>query len=268
MKTFKSIIILFLIFIINLNTYNFCYAEKMKVLFIGNSFTHMNNFTEMVSTLADYTMDTIITDKSAFDSYTLEKHSSNEETINKIKLGCWNYVVLQEQSQRPVMDSTTFYNRTLFYAKYLDSLIHSYNPDARTLLFMTWGRKFGDNSLCKQYPLCCTYSGMQDLLIKRYNLLGCKLAVPVIPCGIAWKYFQEEHYINLYYADNKHPNVTGSYLNACMFYSTLLKKSPEGIKYNPANISDDELYLIQHRAYITSRLFLPCLFTEDCSFPD
>lgn len=255
----KKTLIIVLCFIINISINNISYSNTMKVLFIGNSFTHMNNFTGMVSTLAAYTSDTIITDKSAFDSYTLEKHSECEETINKIQLGCWDYVVLQEQSQRPVMDSATFYNKTLHYAYFLDSLIHIHNPYAKTLLFMTWGRKYGDETLCKRFPKCCTYSGMQDQLILRYNLLGCKMGVPVIPCGIAWKYFQEEYYINLYDPDNKHANITGSYLNACIFYASLLRKTPEGISYNPANLSEKDLYKIQRQAYITSRLFLPCL---------
>lgn len=235
-------------------------AHTTRILFIGNSFTHMHNFTTMVSELASFSNDTIITEQSAFDSHTLEKHSTTEETLQKIALNCWDYVVLQEQSQRPAMDETTFKEKTLFFANKLDSIIHFHNPNAQTLLFMTWGRKFGDRELYKKFPYCSSYSGMQDKLAERYWLLGSKLAAAVIPCGIAWKYFQEEHYINLFDEDFKHPNIVGSYLNACMFYSFLTKKTPEGILYNPAGLEKEDLLVLQRKAFQIVKLYFPTFF--------
>ncbi len=245
---------LFLLPLISLN------AEPIRILFIGNSFTHMHDFPYMVSRLAIETNDTILADFSAIDSYTLEKHSNYTATIEKIKSECWDYVVLQEQSQRPAMNLELFENKTVFYADSLHKLILEFNPNARILLFMTWGKKFGDSELCYKFPYICTYKGMQDKLKERYSALGSRLSAMVIPCGLAWQYFQEETVINLYEDDLKHPNVLGSYLNACIFYAALLKKTPEGIAYNPANINPNELHLIQQTAYLTVRKYIPALF--------
>lgn len=248
----KRINLNYLYLLLLISNYNL-YADSFKILFIGNSFTHMNNFPMMFKELAATSGDTLEVDYSAVDSYTLEKHSKYSETLEKIAYGCWDYVVLQEQSQRPATDSNTFYNKTLFYANYIDSIIKIYNPNAQVLLFMTWGRKNGDKELCKKFPDLCSYIGMQNKLSERYYLIASKLAMSVVPCGTSWEYFQTNQNlnINLYDEDEKHPNEIGSYLNACVFYSVLLKKSPQGLTYNPMNIPIEELFLIQKQAYST-----------------
>ncbi len=252
-KKYSSLLFLILLTLsVFLNS--FLYADTIRILFIGNSFTHMNEFPMMFEELVAASGNTAVVDYSAVDSYTLEKHSKYQETLEKISYSCWDYVVLQEQSQRPAMDSLTFYNKTLFYADYLDSVIRFYNPDAQVLLFMTWGRKNGDKELCKKYSSSCSYNEMQKIISERYNFLASKLAVSVVPCGLGWSYFQNEKKdINLYDEDEKHSNIIGSYLNACVFYSVLFNKSPEGEQYNPANLSNEELLVIQAQAYLVAK---------------
>ena len=244
--------------------HNTVQAKQIKILFIGNSFTQMNNFSEMIANIGKENGVSIFTDFSAIDSYTLEKHFSNNQTIEKIKEGCWNFVVLQEQSQRPVMDSATFYGKTYHFAKLLTELIFTYNPEAQPILFLTWGRKFGDNKLCKKFNWTCTFEEMQKMLNHRYNLLGSKLALPVAPCGIAWEHFapNSPFHIDLFYSDNKHPNKVGSFLNACIFYTVITGKTSVGIKYNPANLNAKELYEIQTIAYKTVKKYLPTFLRQ------
>jgi hypothetical protein len=213
----------------------------------------MNNFSEMVANIGIENGDSIYTDYSAIDSYTLEKHSTHSTTLEKIALGCWDFVILQEQSQRPVMDSSTFFNKTYHYAQILVDSIYYCNPNAQPILFLTWGRKFGDSQLCNQFSWTCTYEKMQQMLNKRYDFLGSKLALPVAPCGSAWEHFapNSPNHINLFHKDCQHPNVAGSYLNACVFYTVITGKSPVGTHYNPANLSEKELSEIQTVAYET-----------------
>lgn len=239
-------------------------AEQIRVLFIGNSYTHMNNFPEIVANIGAEKGDMIYSDYSAIDNYTLEKHFSHSQTIEKIKEGCWDYVILQEQSQRPVMDSATFHDKTEHYANELTNLIYAYNPSAQPILFLTWGRKLGDKELCKRFKWTCSYKEMQQMLIHRYNLLGSKLALPVAPCGIAWEHFapNSPFHIDLFYSDNKHPNKVGSFLNACIFYTVITGKTSVGIKYNPANLNAKELYEIQTIAYKTVKKYLPTFLRQ------
>lgn len=216
-------------------------AKETSVLFIGNSFTKMNNFSTMVSEIGNSLGDNIYTDFSAIDSYTLEKHSKLQQTIDKINSRKWDFVVLQEQSQRPIMDTST-------KAKVVESIdklmkmIYTNNSSTQVLLFMTWGRKYGDSDLCKALPYTCSYDGMQDALRDAYWNLGYFFNVRVVPCGIAWKTIMHDslHNIDLFYPDNKHPNEAGSYLNACMFYNAITGRTAEGNAYKPNTLSESK----------------------------
>ena len=226
-------------------------VKKISILFVGNSYTHMNNFSNMVSDIGKQLGDTIYSDFSAFDSYTLERHFSTQETIEKINSKCWDYVVLQEQSQRPVLDMNTFNDRIIYYADKLLQIIYKNNPETKPLFLMTWGRKNGDKELCKKFSYTCTYEQMQNMLIERYNLLGYMLGIDVVPCGIAWQYFTLNNHnnIDLFNEDNSHPNEVGSYLNALCFYSAITGKSAVGTISPIENISATSTLELQKKAF-------------------
>jgi hypothetical protein len=63
----------------------------------------------------------------------------------------------------------------------------------------------------------------------------------------------QENSIDLYFEDNKHSSVAGSYLNACVFYSAISGKTPEGTAYNPAELPANDLLKIQKVAYETAK---------------
>src|SRR5262245_3027863 len=74
---------------------------KKKVLFLGNSYTTVNNLPQLIAGIATSTGDTLVFDSNAPGGYTLQGHFSNNLSIGKISAGNWDNVVLQEQSQRP-----------------------------------------------------------------------------------------------------------------------------------------------------------------------
>ncbi|MBM3430627.1 MAG: PKD domain-containing protein [Bacteroidetes bacterium] len=50
--------------------------------------------------------------------------------------------------------------------------------------------------------------------------------------GSAWKFVRDNHpSINLYSGDGSHPSLAGTYLSACVFYSSLFRKSTVGATY-------------------------------------
>ncbi|HYG15677.1 MAG TPA: SGNH/GDSL hydrolase family protein, partial [Bacteroidia bacterium] len=98
--------ILLLLTILNLFV---AYGQKRKVLFIGNSYTRVNDLPLITSGIAMNMGDTLVYDVSYPDGYTLEQHFTNSTTLNKIKAGGWDYVVLQEQSQRPSFPEYDFF---------------------------------------------------------------------------------------------------------------------------------------------------------------
>ena len=73
--------------------------QKKEVLFIGNSYTFVNDLPTLVEQIALTFGDTLIHDSSTPGGATFSMHSTNSATLSKISQEPWDYVVLQAQSQ-------------------------------------------------------------------------------------------------------------------------------------------------------------------------
>ncbi len=112
-----------------------------RVLFLGNSYTQVNNLPQMVADAAISAGDTLLFDSNTPGGYTLQGHSTNAISLAKIAAGNWDYVVLQEQSQLPSFPIDQVETEVFPYAHLLDSIINAENPCGETVFYMTWGRK-------------------------------------------------------------------------------------------------------------------------------
>ena len=189
----------------------------------------------MVADVALSMGDTLIFDSNTPGGYTLEAHSTNEISLNKIKAGNWDFLVLQEQSQRPSLPIEQVLAEVFPYARILDSIFNAFNPCGETVFYMTWGRKNGDASNCDIWPPVCTYEGMDSLLNLRYRMMADSNDAILSPVGAVWHYIRHNFpSIELYMADESHPSVAGSYAAACCFYSSLFRKDPTLVTFNPS----------------------------------
>jgi len=197
------------------------------VLFLGNSYTDVNSLPTIIANLAQSTGDSLVYSQNTPGGYTLQGHSTNPTSLNLIKQGNWDYVVLQEQSQKPSWPIAQVISSVFPYAKILCDSIRSANSCTTPLFYMTWGRKNGDSYNCANWPPVCTYQGMDSLLNLRYRMMADSNAALVSPVGAVWHYIRD-HYnkIELYAADESHPSVAGSYAAACTFYSLIFQKDP------------------------------------------
>jgi hypothetical protein len=201
--------------------------QSKKVLFIGNSYTYVNNLPQLIKDVSLSVGDTLVFDSSTPGGYTFQSHTTNSTTLSKIASGGWDYVVLQEQSQLPSFPISQVEVEVFPFAQRLDSLIHSSNPCAKTAFYMTWGRKNGDASNCPFLPILCTYTGMDSLLNLRYRMMAESNMAELAPVGAVWRYLQENRpSLNLYQSDESHPSLAGSYAAACTFYSLFFRKDP------------------------------------------
>lgn len=208
-------------------------AQNYSALFIGNSYTGVNNLPSLTSQLANSLGDTLTYTSNTPGGYTLQGHSTNNTTLNNIAQGTWDFVILQDQSQRPSFPPTQVATEVYPFAKNLVDSIKSANICTEPLFYMTWGRQNGDQQNCQFYALLCTYNGMQDRLRTSYMEMATDNSASVSPVGAAWKYTRDNYpTINLYSADESHPSIEGSYLAACVFYSSMFRKSPEGATFN------------------------------------
>ena len=212
--------------------YTIAQQQTKKVLFIGNSYTYVNDLPALLSNVAQSAGDSVIYDSNCLGGYTLQLHSTNATTLQKIAQGNFDFVVLQEQSQLPSFPISQVQSSVYPFAKTLDSLINVANPCTETVFYMTWGRKNGDASNCPNWPPICTYSGMDSLLRMRYEYMANTNSALVSPVGAVWRYIRNNHPgIELYSADESHPSLAGSFATACTFYSILFRKDPTAITF-------------------------------------
>ncbi len=206
-----------------------------KMLFIGNSFTFYNSGVDfhlqnMLSSDVSSDSLTYNIQEIAVSSYTLEAHYNDPLTIAKIKSDNWNTVVLQEQSTRPINNPDLF----LQYATLLDTEIKKMN--AKTVLYMTWAPKASLSDITQ--------------LASAYISVGQKLNAPVVPVGKVWDYFVKTYpTINIYYTDDKHPSLPGTYLIACTFYYSLFGRNPIKNTYLPTGLSSANAVTIRKAVY-------------------
>ena len=205
-------------------------AQQTSVLFIGNSYTAANDLPNTFRQLALSLGDTVTTAMQAPGGYTLMGHASTPATINAIESQPWDFVVMQEQSQLGALplDITD----TEIGAVQLVATIEQNDECTYPVFYMTWGRQNGDALNCPDFPFMCTYEGMQQGLRDNYVELSDSNDAYTAPVGMAWKKVREDHpLINLYQADESHPSVEGTYLAACVFYSTLFQQSCTGASF-------------------------------------
>jgi PKD repeat protein len=223
-------------------------SQSTRVLFIGNSYTGVNNLPTLTKNLALSLMDTLIVDSNTPGGTTFSAHTNNATTLNKIGQGTWDYVILQAQSQEPSFPPSQVAAQTYPYAAILVDSIISANECAIPLFYMTWGRQNGDASNCTSYPVICTYDGMQSRLRASYLEMATDNDAEVSPVGAAWKYVRDNHpSINLYSADESHPSAAGSYLAACVHYASIYKKSPVGASYT-FSLTNADATILQNAA--------------------
>lgn len=204
-------------------------AQTKRALFIGNSYTNANNLPQLVTDIAYSFGDTLVTDKNTPGGYTLQAHSTNATTLNKIALGTWDCVIFQEQSQRPSFPPSQVATEVLPYASALSNAVKGANSCTEVMFYMTWGRENGDQSNCAAYPPICTYAGMQERLRSSYLLMGQQNSAEVSPVGAVWRDVRANFpTIGLYTSDESHPNINGSYLAALTFYASIYHKPVTG----------------------------------------
>jgi len=242
MKKILLILILFVACSVN--------SQTKKVLFLGNSYTYVNDLPNLIKNLAEADGKILVYDQNTPGGYSFQGHSTNTTSLGKISSKDWDFVILQDQSQKPSFPPSQVATDVYPYAKVLVDSIYANNECTEALFFMTWGRQNGDQDNCSSYAPLCTYEGMQGRLRESYLEMGVDNMASVSPVGIAWQKTREVtgDTINLYSSDESHPSIYGSYLAACVFYTSIFKSSPENNSFI-STLSDTTAHLLQQIAY-------------------
>jgi hypothetical protein len=194
--------------------------KTVKVLYIGNSLTSANNLPGMVADIAGFHGYTVIYDSHTPGGARLKHHASNPKVLQKIKESSWDFVVFQEQSQYPGFSKKQLSKDVFPYAKRLTEAVKNTNDQSSVVFYMTMARRNGDSENKNVSSELLTYEGMQKRVNRCYLEIGRSNRALIAPVGEAWRVVrQEKPDLNLY-RDNIHPNRKGTYLVACVFFTT------------------------------------------------
>ena len=228
--------------------------DTLRALFIGNSYMGVNNLPQMVQYLSNSLGDVLIYDSNTPGGQTFQMQAANPVNYQKMAAQEWDYIILQGQSQEPSFPFDQVNSQTLPYAVQLADSAKAIQPCSQVNYFMTWGRQNGD----PQWDSINTFDKMNTRLRDAYLRIADSANAAVSPVGVAWKYVRDNYpVINLYQQDGSHPSLTGSYLAACVFYSSLYHKPSTGSTYNPGIDLADALLMQQ----IASSIVLDSLST-------
>lgn len=206
--------------------------KKIKILFVGNSKTYINNIPKKVQELAKsggYTKVSVkkVTQGGKTLSYLANKYKG------KIEKEAYDYVILQEQS-----DNYTNYNDFLGGAKQVSKLVRGKNEEVNIYVRQVWLYK---------------NSGVQarTKVYQNAEKVAENINANLIYDGKAFDECRSKYEsINLF-KDDKHQSEAGAYLSACSIYEAVFKESSVGLKYKSKLNADQakKLQEIAHNIY-------------------
>jgi len=206
-----------------------------NILFLGNSYTYGNDLPGMVKNLASAAGKSASTTMVAPGGQTLAGHVQSG-SLNTIRNGDWDVVVMQDQSQRPSFGPSYVYYNILPDVLALKEAIRSTNPCTLPLFFMTWGKRDGDTGNCNNGATAlCTFEGVQEQLTNAYSTFAyVSQPAAVAPAGEAWAAYSNRN--ALFAGDGSHASSMGTYLTACtMLESIWPDVSCVGNTYRPVS---------------------------------
>lgn len=202
--------------------------NAVTILFIGNSLTSANNLPAMIADIAESQGVEVIYATHTPGGAKLRSHASNKKVLRKLRERSWDFVVLQEQSQTPGFGDRQLSRDVFPHATRLVEEAKKANPDSSVIFYMTMAHRNGDPANSNVSPELLTYEGTQRRINRTYLTMARDNRSLVAPVGEAWRTVREKQPDIVLYADNTHPNPTGTYLAACVFYATLFQSPCSG----------------------------------------
>lgn len=222
--------------------------RQESILFIGNSYTYVNDLPGMLRDLlraGKHPMDIDSYTRGATALSAFFDDPSLSGGKNKLAKGDFTWVILQDQSQTPAMRPEA----TRRYVKLWSELARE--RKTKPVLFLTWAHA----TPMRGKP--ALIADMQDKTSRTYCRCALENDIAVAPVGEAWRaWYAKNPDKPLHCPDLSHANVLGTYMAACVFYTTLTGESPIGLPA-PRGVSRQLAKSIQKTAYATTRRFSP-----------
>ncbi len=217
-------------------------TKTVSVLFIGNSFTFVNDMPGKLIQIAS----SDATNKVQLEVYSVTKGGAglaymfqNAKARDALKLQHWDYLVLQEQSE---------WTGSQARIEQTYSAVNSWNQAARQagtkpILYETWADKAGSPFYTEKdsYFFGQNSNQVQGNIDAQSTALAQRFDMTVVPVGNYWVYAEKQPDApELYATDYHHPSVAGAYLTALLFYRALTGNTPSNVTYKPPELTPEQ----------------------------
>ncbi len=206
-------------------------GEPLRVLFIGNSLTYYNSMPDIVGKLGTLAGRKIEVASATKGSGTMCQQISDSTEVGRqvrdLLKEKWDYVVIQP-SRRITEKDDTVRQAEFAAGKILDAMIK--NAGAQTLIYCTWGNNTGKSKIFEMLPDGVGSKATDSFPITQddhssYMQSVCReycgvLGAEMVDCAELFRYLMKnQKAYNVYYTDDRHPSLYGSFAVACAFYS-------------------------------------------------
>lgn len=190
--------------------------DTLNVLFVGNSYTYVNNLPQIVSLISDSTWIKLVTKKSTAGGANLGQHWRGERNLHTrelIESKNFDIVVLQDHSMRAIVAPDSLF----YYVQKLCDLVKQ--NGAKPYLYQTWARE--------KVPQ------FQNQISEVYKKAALENDAVLVKAGEAWELAQKlRPGIELFSADGSHPSPLGTFLTACVFVNCITNELPANLPGN------------------------------------
>jgi hypothetical protein len=190
----------------------------VRILFLGNSYTFVNDLPTVFRDLARSAGQNVETEMVAEGGETLAQHAASSDDANALNGSHWQFVVLQEQSEIPSVES---FRQSQMYPATRSLVTTIRAGGASPVLLETWAHQAG----WPDYSL--SFAAMQAGIDQGYATIAGELKVSVAPAGQAWQaVVNQAPGIVLWQPDGSHPAAAGTFLAACALYTRVFGPCP------------------------------------------
>lgn len=188
--------------------------QEVAILFIGNSYSF--GVPKHLQKIAKSRERKVRIGHSTYGGWTLAKHVEHSPTLEKLRKGNWDVVVIQEQSLNPSRNEKIRKMAMDPAVKFLVSEARALG--AVPLLYQTWGRRDGDPDLPDD-----DFYHMNMRVRNGYRAASENAGdVTIVPVGDAWeREFMAGRGRDLFLDDGSHPSFFGNDVTAREFYRVI-----------------------------------------------
>lgn len=212
-------------------------GKPLRVLFIGNSQINcVRDIPDIVEELSrsakDQTLPLVLAEEVSVGGVGLEGYWKDGLAQKRIAAGRWDWIVVNEIVYSYGSSTARFLEGARKFA------LEAKKAGAKVLLFAT-----GEVESAKT---------RQETMYRDAVAMARECGGRVAGAGMAWqRAWSERPALDFYHTDRAHPSARGYYLNACVIFSALTDRSPEGL--DPQDESVEEAIFLQRIAWAQSR---------------